>query len=101
MWYIRGIMRISRTEKKSNEEVMEMPGYKRSLLKTIRKRHLQFKKRADGLKKQILSGKICGIKSRGRQRTKYTVSLNEFVTRKKIPTMSSPGEVTTERIRRP
>ena len=35
MWYIRRIMRISWTEKKSNEEVMEMAGYKRSLLKTI------------------------------------------------------------------
>ena len=28
---------------------------------------------ADGLEKQILSGKICGTKSRGRKRTKYTV----------------------------
>ena len=42
MWYIRRIMRISWTEKKSNEEVMEMAGYKRSLLKTIRKRQLQY-----------------------------------------------------------
>ena len=42
MWYIRRIMRISWTEKKSNEEVMEIAGYKRSQLKTIRKRQLQF-----------------------------------------------------------
>ena len=42
MWYIRRIMRISWTEKKSNKEVMEVAGYKRSLLKTIRKRQLQF-----------------------------------------------------------
>ena len=33
MWYIRRIMRKSWTEKKSNEGVMEMAGYKRSLLK--------------------------------------------------------------------
>ena len=88
MWYIRRIMRISWTEKKSNEEVMEMAGYKRSLLKTIRKRQLQFFghiNRADGLEKQRLSGKICGNKSRGRQRTKYTDSLNNFVTRKESP----------------
>ena len=38
--------------------------------------------RADGLEKQILSGTICGTKSKGRQRTKYTNSLNNFVTRK-------------------
>ena len=67
---------------------MEMAAYERSLLKTIRKRHLQFFghiNRADGLDKQILSGKICDIKSRGRQRTKYTDSLNNFVTRKEYP----------------
>ena len=41
MWYIRRIIRISWTEKKSNEEVMEMAGYKRSLFKAIRKRQQQ------------------------------------------------------------
>ena len=81
------IMRISWTEKKSNEEVMEMAGYKRSPLKTIKKRQLQFfghigLNRADGLGEQILSGKIFGTKSRGRKRTKYTDSLKNFVTRK-------------------
>ena len=40
MWHNRRIMRISWTEKKSNEEVMEMAEYKKSLLKTIRKRQL-------------------------------------------------------------
>ena len=92
MWYIRRIMRISWTEKKSHEEVMEMAGYKRSLLKTIRKRQLQFFgriNRADGLEKQILSGKICGTKSRRRQVTKCTDSLDNFVTRKNnLPTMT-------------
>ena len=52
-------MRILWTEKNKNEEVMEMTGYKRVLLKTIRKKtfsifgHIN---RADGLDKQILSG---------------------------------------------
>ena len=56
-------MRISCTEKKSKEEVMEMVGYKRSLLKTTREKQLQFFwniNRADGLEKQILSAKFCG-----------------------------------------
>ena len=63
-----------------------MTGRKRFLLKTIRKRQLQFfwhLIRADGLEKQILSGKIWVPKSRGRQRIKY--SLNNFVTRKESP----------------
>ena len=38
--------------------------------------------RADGLETQIFSGKICSTKSRGGQYTKYTDSLNNFVTRK-------------------
>ena len=42
MWLIRIRIRISWTEKKSNQEVMEMERYKRFLFKTIRKRQLQF-----------------------------------------------------------
>ena len=63
-----------------------MAGYKKTLL--IRKRQLQFFgriTRADRIEKQILSGKICGTESRGRHRTKYTNSLNNFVTRIESP----------------
>ena len=90
MWYLRRIMKISWTEKRSNEEVMEMAGYKRSLLKVIRKRQLNFfghMIRKDGLEKQLLCGKINGVKSRGRQRTKYTDSLSGFVAGKKASTI--------------
>ena len=68
MWYLRRIMRISWTEKISNEKVMEIAEYKRSLLKTIRVRQLNFFghiNRADGIEKRLLCGKICGTKSRG------------------------------------
>ena len=55
-------MRISWTEKKSNGEVMEMAGYERSLLKTIRKIQLYWGgggdiNRAGGFEKQILNEK--------------------------------------------
>ena len=67
-----------------------MAGYRRAVLKTIRKRQLQLfghinRARADGLEKRILSGKICDTKRRGRQRTKHTDSLNNFVTREESP----------------
>ena len=81
-----------------------MAGYKRSLLKTIRKRQVQFYghiNRADGLGKQTLSGKICNTKSRGKQRTRYTDSLNNFVTRKESPNNELIGELTIERIGKP
>ena len=54
MCYIRRRMRISWAEKKSNEEVMEMAGYKRSPLETVRKRKINFFwhiNRAGGLEK--------------------------------------------------
>ena len=73
----------------SNEEVMEIAGYKRSLFKTIRKRQLQFW--AYKLEKQ--SGNICGTKSRGKQRTKYTDSPNNFVTRKESPNNELIGRI--------
>ena len=66
MLYSRRLMRISWTERKSNEEVIEMTEYKRSLLKIIRKRQLKFFEhinRGDGLEKQTLSEQMCGTKS--------------------------------------
>ena len=76
-------MKISWTKVKTNAEVMNMASYKRSLINTIRKRQLKFfghVSRTDGIEKLILSGKICRKKSRGRQRIKFTDSLNKFVT---------------------
>ena len=83
LWFIRRTLKISWMEKKSNEEVMNMSGYKRTLLTTIRKKQLEFfghLNRADGLEKRLLCGKISGVRSRGRQRIKYTDSLNNFTT---------------------
>ena len=85
IWFIRRILKISWKDKKSNEEVMNISGYKRSLMKTIRKRQMKFfghMIRADRLEKQLLCGKINGMRSRGRQRMKYTDSLNNFATGK-------------------
>ena len=97
MWYIRRrleaaemryirrrIMRISWTEKKSkrrsngNGRIQKIPTQDHQKKTTTIFVHIH---RADGLEKQILNGKICGISSRGRQRTKYTDSLNNLVTK--------------------
>ncbi|GFN73579.1 endonuclease-reverse transcriptase [Plakobranchus ocellatus] len=75
MWCVSRIMRTSWTKSISNEEEMEMDGYKRSLLKTIRERQLQFWEHinsADGIETQILYGEIYGTRSRGKPRQKYT-----------------------------
>ena len=41
--------------------------------------------RADGMDKQLLCSKICGMKSRRRQHTNYTGSLNFYITKKELP----------------
>ena len=56
----------------------EMAGLKRSLLKTIRKRQLQFfwhLNRAGGLEKQILSEKICGTKKAEEDNAQNTLTV--------------------------
>ncbi|GFO35338.1 hypothetical protein PoB_006184300 [Plakobranchus ocellatus] len=65
-----------------------------SLLNTIRERQLKFFGhiiRAGGLEKLLVlwSAKICGNKSRGRQRTKFTDSLKKFATNKEGTNNSS------------
>ena len=61
--------------------LIEEAGIKRSLIKTIRKRQLQFLghlNRHKGLEHLALTGKIDGNRSRGRQRIKFLDSLNKW-----------------------
>jgi len=85
MWFIRRLLRISWTEKKTNEEVLQQAGLQRTLMKTIRKRQLEFfghANRKEGLEKLVLCGKIEGKKGRGRPRLSFMDSLNAFATNK-------------------
>ena len=84
IWYIRRIMRISwdvkpRSNGNGRLQIFSKPSEKDNY------NFLGHINRAVGIEKQLLSGKICGTKSRGRQLTKYTDSLNNFVTRKDSP----------------
>ena len=89
---------------KQRKEVMEMAGYKRSLLKTIRKRQLQFFggiNTADGLEKQYWVERfvVPNAKEDNTQNTQtvWIISQQE----KNLPTMSTSGKLTTERVGRP
>ena len=81
MWFIRRMMRISWTEKRSNESVLKDANLGRSLIKTIRQRQLQFFGhicRHKGLEHLAITGKIEGKCSRGRQRITFIESLNSW-----------------------
>ena len=60
MWIYRRMMRISWTEHKSNEEVLQMTISKRSLIVKIKKRKLQYFRhliRQNGIQRLLLKGK--------------------------------------------
>lgn len=80
MWFLRRMLRIPWTARVTNEEVMRRAGVERRLLKTIRKKQLNFIghiMRADGLERNCLLGRVEGTRSRGRQRIKYMDALLE------------------------
>ena len=87
VWCIRRIMKITCREKSHTEKKWKLPDTKDPYSKPSEKRQQLFVyiNRADGLEKQISSGKYRGTKSRGTQRTNCTDSLNTFVTIKESP----------------
>ena len=78
MWFIRRMLRISWTEKKTNVNVLREGNVQRSLLKTIRKRQMEFLGhvcRRRGLEFLSLTGKVEGKRDRGKQRITFLDSL--------------------------
>ena len=91
MWFLRRMLEIAWTEKKTNLEVLEQAETKRSLIQTIRKRQLQFLRhlnRHKCIEHLALTGKIEGKKSKGRPRITYLNNLNSWVTKKEKSNIS-------------
>ncbi|KAG1673509.1 Craniofacial development protein 2 [Nymphon striatum] len=85
MWLIRRMMRISWTEKRTNDSVLKEANVTRSLIKNVRRRQLEFLGhicRQKDLEYLSITGKIEGKRSRGRQRTTFIGSLNTWTTQK-------------------
>ena len=78
MWFIRRMLRISWAVKKTNVNVLREGNVQRSLLKTIRKRQMEFLGhvcRRRGLEFLSLTGKVEGKRDRGKQRITFLDSL--------------------------
>ena len=78
MWFIRRMLRISWTEKKPNVNVLREGNVQRSLLKTIRKRLMEFLGHVcirRGLEFLSLTGKVEGKRDRDKQRITFLDSL--------------------------
>ena len=75
-------MRIPWTDKVRNEEVLQRAGTGIKLILEIRTKHMRFLghlMRKDGLENLVLTGKIEGKRSRGRQWSLCMANLNEWI----------------------
>ena len=78
IWFYRRMLRISWTERKSNDEELRMASAETNLLKNIRKRQLEFLShilRKEGLENLCLTERIEGRRARGKQHSTYLDSL--------------------------
>ncbi|GFN87742.1 hypothetical protein PoB_001424800 [Plakobranchus ocellatus] len=72
MWFLRRMLRIPWTAKKTNERVLKEANKRRSLVRTIRKRQATFLGHVmrRGKLEHLVTGKFEGKRGRGRQREK-------------------------------
>ena len=83
MWFIRRMLRISWTEKRTNEYVLAKANRIRTLITTLRKRQMKFVGhivRNPGLEEVAMLGMMCGKREKGRQRLTYLQSLSNWAT---------------------
>ena len=94
MWMWRKCMKISYTEHKTNEEVLQMIGEKRCLAKEIIRRKLQYFGhliRRNGVQKRLLEAEVEGTRGRGRPKTTWLANI-QTATGKSLEEMSGIAE---------
>ena len=80
MWAYRRMLRISWTEKVTNEEVMKKVGCEKRLYSIIHTKKLKYfghiiRQNGDTLHRTLLDGKVSGLRGRGRPRTTWTTNI--------------------------
>ena len=78
MWFLMKMLKVSWTEKKTNQEILVKANTRRKLMQTIRKMQLEFFghiMRKNGLEKLVTTGKVEGRRARGKQRMTFIKSL--------------------------
>ena len=82
MWFFRRMLKISWTDRVSNEEVLRRVNMPRTMLKDIRRRQINFLGHAirkEKIEHLCLTGKVEGRRPRGRQRIKYLDTIVEDI----------------------
>ena len=80
---LRKILRVSWTEKKINEWVLNKAGVRRELLDTVKARRLAYyghtmRKQGSCLEKEIMQGTMSGARRRGRPHTAWMDNINRW-----------------------
>ena len=76
------MLKVSWTERRSNENILTIIGGRRELLAMMRKRQITFfghVMRADVLENLAVTGRIAGSRGRGRPRKKYMDVMREMI----------------------
>ena len=84
MWIWRRCLKISYTEHKTNEEVLQAVGENRFLKKEIMKKKLEYfghLVRKDGVQKKLLDGEVEGSRGRGRPITSWLGNITQWTGR--------------------
>ena len=90
MLFLRRMMKISWTDKVSNEEVLTRAGVQRKMIREMLIRQLKFMghiTRKEGLENLALTGKIVGRRSRGRRRILWMHSLQKLLEERGVKEM--------------
>ena len=82
MKYVRRTLRVSWTQKKTNEWVLETAGMERGLLNIIKRRKLSYfghvMRKGDCLEKEIMQCTTRGARKQGKPRMRWMVNMKEW-----------------------
>ena len=81
MWFIRRMMKVSWTERKTNDCVLEEAGYRRSLVAKIKMRQAKFFghiMRREGIEKLVTTGMMDGKRAARRQGKKLMDNIRNW-----------------------
>ena len=82
MWFLRRMMKVAWTERKTNETILKEAETERRLLSVILERQARFfghVMRRDGLEKLVTTGMVDGKRSVGRQRIKAIDNIRKWI----------------------
>ena len=96
MWCHRRMLKLSWTERKTNEEVLQMASAERNIIATIRSRQMKFLghvMRRGELEDLSITGKLDGKRPKGRPRFTFMEKLKKLVNKNEDQQKQSTNDI--------